>query len=56
MDLRFPCVDLMEENNYGGSKFEYVEKLGSVYDLPGDKGSIMKQTGHILRRIARMIP
>ena len=43
-------VDLMETNNYGGSKFEYVEKIGPVYDLPGGMNSVMKQTGHILRR------
>jgi len=41
--------DLMEDDNYGGSKFEYVEGLGRVYDLPG-KFASMQQTGHILRR------
>jgi len=39
--------DLMEANNYGGSKFEYVEELGPVYDLGSN---FMQQTGHILRR------
>lgn len=42
--------DLMEANNYGDSKFQYVEGLGPVYDLPGNMNSFMKQTGHILRR------
>jgi len=42
--------DLMEANNYGGSKFEYVEGLGSVYDLPGNMNAVMQQTGHVLRR------
>lgn len=43
-------VDLMEDTNYGGSKFEYVEGLGPIYDLPGGMGASMKQTGHIMRR------
>merc|ERR1712003_61849 len=42
--------DLMDGDNYGGSKFEYVEGLGPVYDLPGSMNSVMKQTGHVLRR------
>jgi len=42
--------DLMNANNYGGSKFEYVEGLGPVYDLPGGMGARMQQTGHVLRR------
>jgi len=42
--------DLMEANNYGGSKFEYLEGLGPVYDLPGNMNVFMQQTGHILRR------
>lgn len=42
--------DLMEANNYGGSKFEYVEGLGPVYELPGGMNSRMQQTGHVLRR------
>lgn len=42
--------DLMEANNYGSSKFEYVEGLGPVYDLPGNMGAVMQQSGHILRR------
>ena len=39
--------DLMEKGNYG-SNFEYVEGLGSVYDLPMP---FMKQTAHVLRKI-----
>mmetsp|Transcript_14080 Transcript_14080/g.30590 ORF Transcript_14080/g.30590 Transcript_14080/m.30590 type:complete len:244 (+) Transcript_14080:186-917(+) len=39
--------DLMEYGSYGSS-FEYVEGLGSIYDLPLPS---MKQTGHILRRV-----
>lgn len=42
--------DLMEDDNYGGSKFEYVEGLGPVYDLAGTMNGAMQQTGHILRR------
>lgn len=42
--------DLMETNNYGGSKFEYVEGLGPVYSLPGNMNAVMQQTGHVLRR------
>jgi len=42
--------DLMETNNYGGSKFEYVEELGPIYELPGNMNAVMQQTGHILRR------
>lgn len=42
--------DLMEDDNYGGSKFEYVEGLGSVYDLPNNMNAMMQQTGHVLRR------
>lgn len=42
--------DLMETDNYGGSKFEYVEGLGPVYDLPGSMNSVMQQTAHVLRR------
>lgn len=43
--------DLMEDDCYG-SKFEYVEGLGSVYDLPGNMNAVMQQTGHIIRRTA----
>jgi len=39
--------DLMEDDNYGGSKFDYVEGLGPVYDLTN---AGMQQTGHIFRR------
>ena len=46
--------DLMESNNYGGSKFEYVEGLGPVYELPGNMNAVMQQTGHVLRRTDRM--
>jgi len=42
--------DLMETNNYGGSKFEYVEELGPIYALPGSMNAVMQQTGHVLRR------
>uniref|UniRef100_A0A7S0Y576 Methyltransferase type 11 domain-containing protein n=1 Tax=Pseudo-nitzschia delicatissima TaxID=44447 RepID=A0A7S0Y576_9STRA len=42
--------DLMEGNNYGGSKFVYLEGLGPVYDLPGNMNAVMQQTGHVLRR------
>lgn len=42
--------DLMESDNYGGSKFEYVEGLGRIYDLPGPMNAVMQQTGHVLRR------
>ena len=38
--------ELMEDGNYGSS-FEYVEGLGSVYDIPMPS---VKQTGHILRK------
>ena len=39
--------DLMEVDNYGGSKFDYVEGLGPVYDL---NNAGMQQTGHVFRR------
>merc|ERR1712238_524672 len=39
--------DLMEVDNYGGSKFDYVEGLGPVYDLTN---AGMQQTGHVFRR------
>lgn len=42
--------DLMDENNYGGSKFEYIEGLGPIYELPGSMNAVMQQTGHVLRR------
>lgn len=42
--------DLMDADNYGGSKFEYVEGLGPVYDLAGNMNAVMQQTGHIMRR------
>ena len=42
--------DLMDSDNYGGSKFEYVEGLGPVYELPGPMNAVMQQTGHVLRR------
>merc|ERR1712176_1350541 len=43
--------DLMQADHYGGAKkFEYVEELGPVYDLPGGISSWMQQTGHVLRR------
>ena len=46
--------DLMEDDNYGGSnKFQYVEGLGRVYDLPNNMNATMQQTGHILRRRCR---
>jgi len=49
--------DLMEDDNYGGSeKFEYVEGLGSVYDLPNNMNAMMQQTGHVLRRRRRSVP
>jgi len=41
--------DLMEATNYGDSKFEYVEGLGTVYELPS-MNAVMQQTGHVLRR------
>lgn len=40
---------LMEENNFG-KLFEYVAWLDKVYDIPMPG---MKQTGHILRRVAK---
>mmetsp|Transcript_1939 Transcript_1939/g.4262 ORF Transcript_1939/g.4262 Transcript_1939/m.4262 type:complete len:308 (+) Transcript_1939:789-1712(+) len=42
--------DLMEDDNFGGSKFEYAKGLGRVYDLPTNMNATMQQTGHILRR------
>ncbi len=42
--------DLMEDNNYGDSKFQYVEGLGPVYELPGNMNAVMQQTGHVMRR------
>lgn len=50
--------DLMEVDNYGGSKFEYVQGLGSVYDLPNNMNATMQQTGHVLlrRRITTATP
>jgi len=39
--------DLMEDDNYGGSKFEYVEGLGPVYNI---NNAMMQQTGHVFRR------
>eukprot|EP00538_Stauroneis_constricta_P005078 CAMPEP_0119557726 /NCGR_PEP_ID=MMETSP1352-20130426/9296_1 /TAXON_ID=265584 /ORGANISM="Stauroneis constricta, Strain CCMP1120" /LENGTH=243 /DNA_ID=CAMNT_0007604867 /DNA_START=11 /DNA_END=742 /DNA_ORIENTATION=+ len=41
--------DLMESDKFG-SMFEYVASLGEVYDV-GMSG--MKQTGHVLRRLAK---
>lgn len=43
--------DLIEDDNYGGTKFDYVEQLGVVYDLHDHTvNTVMEQTGHILRR------
>eukprot|EP00536_Pseudo-nitzschia_multiseries_P014302 jgi/Psemu1/69046/estExt_Genemark1.C_6840016 len=42
--------DLMEDDNYGGLKFEYIEGLGRIYDLPANMNATMQQTGHIIRR------
>mmetsp|Transcript_19383 Transcript_19383/g.46822 ORF Transcript_19383/g.46822 Transcript_19383/m.46822 type:complete len:297 (+) Transcript_19383:156-1046(+) len=42
--------DLMESTSFGNTKFDYVDGLGSIYDLgmPG-----MSQTAHILKRTPR---
>ncbi|VEU37024.1 unnamed protein product [Pseudo-nitzschia multistriata] len=45
--------DLMEDDNFGGGKFEYIKGLGRVYDLPGNMNAVMQQTGHVLRRCSR---
>lgn len=42
--------DLMDDNNYGDSKFQYVEGLGPVYELPSNMNAVMQQTGHVMRR------
>lgn len=48
--------DLMEDDNYGGSKFEYVEGLGPVYELSNGMNAMMQQTGHVLRRCRTAAP
>jgi hypothetical protein len=42
--------DLMEASNYG-SNFEHVSSLGEVYPLGGP---MMKQMGHVIRRMPRL--